>query len=46
MDETVAQANLAAVTKSLWELEARRARLQAERDGEQQIAFPGEPAPR
>lgn len=40
MDETVAQANLTAVTKSLWELEARRARLQAERDGEEQIAFP------
>src|SRR5262249_11389145 len=40
MDETVAQANLSAVTKTLWELEARRARLQAERDGEQEIAFP------
>jgi HlyD family secretion protein len=40
MDETVAQANLAAVTKSLWELEARRARLQAERDGDAKIAFP------
>lgn len=40
MDETVAQANLNAVTKSLWELEARRARLQAERDGDSEIAFP------
>ncbi len=40
MDETVAQANLTAVTKSLWELEARRARLQAERDGDADIAFP------
>ena len=40
MDETVAQANLAAVTKSLWELEARRARLQAERDGESDFAIP------
>ena len=40
MDETVAQANLSAVTKSLWELEARRARLQAERDGEQDVVFP------
>jgi HlyD family secretion protein len=40
MDETVAQANLSAVTKSLWELEARRARLQAERDGEQEVIFP------
>src|SRR4051812_14061875 len=40
MDETVAQANLSAVTKSLWELEARRARLQAERDGESEVVFP------
>ena len=40
MDETVAQANLAAVTKSLWELEARRARLQAERDGDSDFAIP------
>ncbi|MGY4475946.1 HlyD family type I secretion periplasmic adaptor subunit [Bradyrhizobium sp. USDA 3364] len=40
MDETVAQANLTAVTKSLWELEARRARLQAERDGDAETAFP------
>jgi HlyD family secretion protein len=40
MDETVAQANLSAVTKSLWELEARRARLQAEREGDAEIAFP------
>jgi len=40
MDETVARANLSAVTKSLWELEARRARLQAERDGEQEVSFP------
>lgn len=39
MDETVAQANLTAVTKSLWELEARRARLQAERDGDAEIGF-------
>jgi HlyD family secretion protein len=40
MDETVAQANLSAVTKSLWELEARRARLQAERDDKQDVDFP------
>jgi len=40
MDETVAQANLVAVTKSLWELEARRARLQAERDGDDAIEIP------
>jgi HlyD family secretion protein len=42
LDETVAQANLTAVTKSLWELEARRARLQAEREGEADITFPDE----
>ena len=42
LDETVAQANLSAVTKSLWELEARRARLQAERDGFGEIVFPDE----
>ena len=42
MDETVAQANLSAVTKSLWELEARRARLQAERDGADDFAEPSE----
>jgi HlyD family secretion protein len=40
MDETVAQANLSAVTKSVWELQARRARLQAERDGAHDISFP------
>lgn len=39
MDETVAQANLSAVTKSLWELEARQGRLQAERDGDDTITF-------
>jgi HlyD family secretion protein len=42
LDETVAQANLSAVTKSLWELQARRARLQAERDGAPDITFPEE----
>lgn len=42
LDETVAQANLSAVTKSLWELEARRARLQSERDGLAEIIFPDE----
>jgi HlyD family secretion protein len=40
MDETVAQANLSAITKSLWELEARRSRLQAERDGKPEVDFP------
>jgi HlyD family secretion protein len=39
LDETVAQANLVAITKSLWELKARRARLQAERDGKNDFAF-------
>ncbi len=42
LDETVAQANLSAVTKSLWELEARRARLQSERDGSIEVLFPDE----
>lgn len=42
LDETVAQANLSAVTKSLWELEARRARLQSERDGLSELVFPAE----
>jgi len=40
MDETVAQANLSAVTKSLWELEARRARLQTELEGGMEVNFP------
>lgn len=40
LDETVAKANLAAVTKSLWELEARQTRLQAERDGLDELVFP------
>lgn len=40
LDEIVAKANLAAVTKSLWELEARQTRLQAERDGLDDIVFP------
>jgi len=39
LDETVAQANLVAITKSLWELKARRARLQAERDGKDDFTF-------
>src|SRR5262249_895865 len=40
MDETGAQANLSAVTNTLWGLEDRRARLQAEREGAAEIAFP------
>lgn len=40
MDETVARANLAAVDKARWELEARQARLQAERDTSDEVQFP------
>ncbi|MCP9629241.1 HlyD family type I secretion periplasmic adaptor subunit [Rhodopseudomonas palustris] len=40
MDETVARANLAAVDKARWELEARQARLQAERDTRDDVQFP------
>jgi HlyD family secretion protein len=40
LDETTAQANLAMVEKSLAELYARRARLEAERDGADAIEFP------
>jgi len=40
LDATTTQANLDAVTKSLWELEARAARLEAERDGLSAVTFP------
>lgn len=40
LDETVTRANLAIVIKSLDEFEARLARLEAERDGNDAIAFP------
>src|SRR3990170_6884673 len=40
LDETVTRANLAIVTKSLDEFEARLARLEAERDGKESIIFP------
>jgi len=40
LDETVARANLAMVSKSLDELAARQGRLEAERDGRDQITFP------
>src|SRR5690349_19775987 len=40
LDETVAKANLAMVAKSLDELHARQARLEAERDGLPAIVFP------
>ncbi|GJD53794.1 Type I secretion system membrane fusion protein PrsE [Methylobacterium crusticola] len=42
LDATTAQANLDSVTKSLWELAARGARLEAERDGRDDVAFPPE----
>jgi HlyD family secretion protein len=42
LDDTVTRANLAIVTKSLDELEARRARNEAERDGAERVAFPQE----
>jgi HlyD family secretion protein len=40
LDETVTRANLAVVTKGLNELMARKARLEAERDGADAIKFP------
>lgn len=40
LDETVANANLAAITKSYWDLKARLARLTAERDTQPDIDFP------
>ena len=42
LDETVMRANLAIVTKGLNQLAARKARLEAERDGAGAIAFPPE----
>jgi len=42
LDETVMRANLAIVTKGLNELMARKARLEAERDGSDTIKFPPE----
>ena len=40
LDRTVADATLTAVTRELWELAARRARLEAERAGAAEPAFP------
>jgi HlyD family secretion protein len=40
LDPTEAQANLSAVSKALWELTARRARLEAEREGAEAVTFP------
>ena len=42
LDDTQARAALAIVTAQLTELMAKRARLQAERDGRKQIVFPAE----
>jgi HlyD family secretion protein len=42
LDDTVPRANLAVVTKGLDELTARKARLEAERDGADSITFPPE----
>ena len=42
LDETVTRANLTIVLKGLDELVARKARLEAERDGLEDIAFPSE----
>src|SRR5450759_3064817 len=40
LDDTVTGSNLAIVTKGLTELSARKARLEAERDGAETINFP------
>jgi HlyD family secretion protein len=42
LDDTVTRANLAIVTKGLDELAARKARLESERDGSDQVKFPPE----
>src|SRR5215475_14253792 len=42
LDDTITRANLAIVTKGLDELAARKARLEAERDGADSIKFPPE----
>jgi HlyD family secretion protein len=42
LDETQTKANLAVFTKSLDELHARQARLEAEKEGAQSIEFPAE----
>jgi HlyD family secretion protein len=42
LDETVTRANLAIVSKGLDELMARKARLEAERDGWETIVFPAQ----
>ena len=46
LDDTVTRANLAIITKGLTELAARKARLEAERDGADAITVPDELASR
>jgi HlyD family secretion protein len=42
LDDTVTRANLAIVTKGLTELTARKARLESERDGDDDVQFPAD----
>jgi len=42
LDDTQARTNLAIVTKALDEMEARRARLEAERDGADKVTYPAD----
>ncbi|MPZ35955.1 MAG: biotin/lipoyl-binding protein, partial [Rhodospirillales bacterium] len=42
LDETQARTSLAIVTKALDEMEARQARLRAERDGAAKVTFPAD----
>jgi HlyD family secretion protein len=42
LDDTVTRANLAIVIKGLTELTARKARLESERDGTENLKFPGD----
>lgn len=46
LDDTITRANLAIITKALMELAARKARLEAERDGAEAIVVPAELAVR
>ncbi|WP_342162995.1 HlyD family type I secretion periplasmic adaptor subunit [Methylobacterium sp. SD21] len=42
LDATTARATFDSVSKSLWEIAARNARLEAERDGRDAVAFPAD----
>ncbi|MES0385858.1 MAG: HlyD family type I secretion periplasmic adaptor subunit [Hyphomicrobium sp.] len=46
LDDTITRANLAIITKGLTELSARKARLEAERDGADAVTMPAELAAR